>query len=98
MTTTALPHPFATSHQVRLGDITELPATSTTNRLLHIGFRATVLAVAVLFWSTGFLLLTSLLALPVTLTLWLCGAATMALGVKADHLAARLLNEAPSRA
>jgi hypothetical protein len=89
MLTTSLSLPFATSHEVRLTDVTALPAGSGTNRVLHILFRATVLAIAIFFWSVGFVLLTSLLSLPLTLTLWLCGAATMLVGVKADHMAAR---------
>ena len=90
MTTTALVFPHvASSHEVRLADVTALPATNPVNRRLHILFRATVFAIAAGFALTGFALLTSLLALPFTLVMWFCAATTMALGVVADHAASR---------
>lgn len=90
MTTTAIPFPHAVaSHEVGLTDITALPATGITNRRLHILFRAVVFAIAAGFALTGFTLLTSLLALPLTVGMWFCAATTMALGVVADHAAAR---------
>jgi|KBSSwiStaDraftv2_1062776.scaffolds.fasta_scaffold52176_3 hypothetical protein len=90
MTTTALPFPhLAHSHEVRLTDVTALPAADTTNRRLHILFRTVVFAIAAGFALTGFALLTSLLALPFTLVMWFCAATTMGLGVMADHAAAR---------
>lgn len=89
MATTALPFPHVVTHEVRLAEVTALPATNTTNRLLHLLFRATVLAVAVVFWFTGFVVLTSPLAVPFTVAMWICAAATMALGIRADLKAER---------
>ena len=89
MTTTALPFPHAAhSHEVRLADVTALPPADTTNRRLHILFRTVVFVIAAGFALTGFALLTSLLALPLTLVMWFCAATTMGLGVMADHAAA----------
>ena len=94
MTTTALPFPHAaSSHEVRLAAVTALPTTGTTNRRLHILFRAAVFVIAAGFALTGFMLLTSLAVLPFTLVMWFCAATTMALGVMADHAASRGSNE-----
>ena len=90
MTTIAIPFPHAVaSHEVGLTDITALPATGSTNRRLHILFRAVVFVIAAGFALTGFGLLTSLSAIPLTLVMWFCAATTMALGIVADHAAAR---------
>jgi hypothetical protein len=89
MATTALTFPHVTDHEVQLAEVTALPATGTTNRLLHVLFRATVLAVAVTFWITGFIVLSSPLAVPFTVTMWICAAATMVFGIKADLYAER---------
>jgi len=89
MTTTALTFPHVIDHEVQLAEVTALPATGTTNRLLHVLFRAAVLAVAVTFWITGFVVLSSPLAVPFTVAMWICAAATMALGIKADLYAER---------
>lgn len=89
MATTALAVPTVIAQEVRIADITALPATNRTNRLLHLLFRATVLAVAISFWVIGFIVLSSPLAVPFTVTMWIGAAATMALGIRADLQAER---------
>lgn len=95
MAATALTFPHAADHgvqadqEVQIATITALPATGTTNRVIHVLFRATVLAVAVTFWLTGFVMLSSPLAVPFTVAMWICAAGTMALGIKADLAAER---------
>lgn len=89
MATTSLPFPQIADDEVGLAEVTALPRTGRTNRLLHVLFRAAVLAVAVSFWLTGFVVLTSALAVPFTISMWIAAAATMALGIRADLLAER---------
>ena len=90
MATTALDFPRAAAEQqVRLATVTALPATDATDRLLHALFRATVLVIAVAFFVAGLLVLSSPLAVPVTVSMWICAAATLALGIRADLHAER---------
>jgi hypothetical protein len=89
MATTVLTLPHVIDHEVQLAEVTALPATGATNRALHVLFRATVLAVAVSFWIAGFIVLTSPLAVPFTVSMWIGAAATMALGIRADLSAER---------
>jgi hypothetical protein len=89
MITTALPFPQAADHEVRLTEVTALPATGTINRRLHVLFRATVLLVAISFFITGFVVLSSPLAVPFSVSMWICAAATLALGIRADLQAER---------
>ena len=89
MTTTTLTFPHATDHEVRLAEVTALPATGTVNRRLHVLFRATVLLVAISFFLTGLVVLSSPLAVPFTVSMWICAAGTLALGITADLQAER---------
>ncbi len=90
MTTTTLSFPhIAAEQEIRIAAVTALPATGTSNRLLHVLFRATVLVVAVSFFLVGLLVLTAPLAVPFTVSMWICAAATLALGIRADLCAER---------
>jgi len=87
MATTALTFPQHAEQQVRLATITALPATGTTNRTLHLLFRAAVLVIALAFFIAGLTLLDAPLAVPFTVSLWIGGAATLTLGIRADLFA-----------
>ncbi len=89
MTTTTLTFPHAADHEVRLAAVTALPPTGTVNRRLHVLFRATVLVVAVSFFIAGVIVLSSPLAVPFTVSMWIGAAGTLALGIKADLQAER---------
>ncbi len=89
MATTALAFPHVLDRGVGLADVRALQATGTVNRRLHVLFRAVVLAVAVTFWLAGFVALSSALAVPFTVAMWICAAGTIALGTTADCYAER---------
>ena len=90
MATTALHFPRAAADQeIRIATVTALPATGTSDRLLHVLFRATILVIAVTFGVAGLLALSSPLAVPFTVSMWICAAATIALGIRADLAAER---------
>lgn len=85
MATTALDFPHAAAEQqIRIATVIALPATGTTSRRLHVLFRATILVIAVVFFATGLLVLSSPLAVPFTVSMWVCAAITIALGIRAD--------------
>ncbi len=91
MATTALDFPHtAADQQIRIATVTALPATGASDRLLHVLFRVTILVIAVAFVGAGLLTLSSPLAVPFTVSMWICAAATMALGIRADLVADRL--------
>ena len=89
MATTAITLPRHAQQQVRLATITALPRTGTTKRTLHLLFRSTVLVIALSFFVAGLILLDSPPAVPVTISMWIGGAATLALGIVADLSAER---------
>jgi len=90
MATTALDYPHAaTEQQIRIATVTALPATGASDRRLHVLFRATILLIAVTFFIAGLLVLSSPLAVPFTVSMWVCAAATIALGIRADLDAGR---------
>jgi hypothetical protein len=85
MATTALHFPHAAAdEQIRIATVTALPATGASDRLLHVLFRATVLVLAVAFGGAGLLVLSSPLAVPFTVWMWICAAVTIALDIRAD--------------
>lgn len=86
MATTTLSYPHTADHPETLDqtDVLTQPATDQTDRRLHLGFRAAVLVVALSFFLTGFIVLTTPLAVPFTVSMWICAAATIALGARAD--------------
>lgn len=52
-----------------------------TEKRLEIGVRVVALALAAVFAGTGFVLLTRPLAIPLTISLWLCAAPCFLLGI-----------------
>lgn len=86
MTTTTIPYPHAGDHAETLDqtDVLTQPGADLTTRLLHWGYRVTVLVVALTFFLTGFVVLTTPLAVPFTVSMWICAAATIALGARAE--------------
>jgi hypothetical protein len=90
MATTALHFPHtAAEQQIRFATVTALPATGASDRLLHVLFRATILVIAIAFVGAGLLALSSPLAVPFTVSMWICAVVTIALGIAADLRADR---------
>lgn len=84
MTTTTLSFSHPVDQEAQRTEVVARPATGAANRLLHALFRGAVLALALIFGSIGFAVLSSPLAVPFTVAMWMGAAGTIALGIKAD--------------
>jgi hypothetical protein len=79
-TAVAPPTVFASSHSVLAASAASVAVAPrvTAEAMVQAAFRGTLVLIAFVFFAIGFVVLTSPLAVPFTIALWLCGAIPLA--------------------